>query len=421
MPTAIPTTSTATEILRDLVAIPSVSALSNSPILDYIAALLGPAGWSMQRLPYTTADGTEKANLIAFPRQFADVLPAVELLFVCHTDTVPFQGNWPTATQLVERDGMLHGCGACDVKGSLAGLLAAVLETPADVIPIPVAFAFTADEEIGCIGATHLVAGGTIRPRRVIVCEPTSLRPAVAGKCYGLAEVHVLGHEAHSAFPGKGVSAINVAAQLIHSVEMFARNHSFSTNPLFTPPHTTFNVGVLRGGTAKNIIAGECTFLLEWRPLPEEDPGHGGEILKQLVAEVVSSNPGCAIDVRILRADSGFANEPDTLLGSGLSSIFGRPFTGISFGSEATRLLALAEEAIVVGPGDMESAHSERECIPLDELNEWVRAVCRLLRSGIEEDRIRADSFTPGNRLISDIKEASKPSSLKASTIQTTK
>jgi acetylornithine deacetylase len=385
MPTAVSVSFTAAEILRDLVAIPSVSALSNSPLLDYIAALLTHSGWVTQRLPFATTDGTEKANLIAVPPQFANVLPVVELLFVCHTDTVPFQSDWPAATQLVERDGMLHGCGACDVKGSLAGLLAAALETPADDIRTPVAFAFTADEEVGCIGATHLVAGGAIRPRRVIVCEPTSLRPAAAGKGYGLAEVRILGHEAHSAFPDKGVSAINVAAQLIHRIEIFVRNHHLSTDPLFTPPYTTFNVGVLRGGTAKNIIAGESTFLFEWRPLPAEDPGHGGKLLQQLAAEMAASNPGCAIDVRILRADSGFANEPDTPLGATLSSIFGRALTGISFGSEATRLRAIAEEAVVVGPGDMETAHSERECIPLNELNEWTAAICRLLRSGVEE------------------------------------
>jgi acetylornithine deacetylase len=385
MPATVSALSTVAEILRDLVAIPSVSALSNSPLLDYIAALLSHSGWVTHRLPLPSAEGIEKANLIAVPRQFANVLPEVELLFVCHTDTVPFQNDWPAATQLVERDGMLHGCGACDVKGSLAGLLAAALETPADDIRTSVAFAFTADEEVGCIGAIHLIDGGAIRPRRVIVCEPTSLRPATAGKGYGLAEVRVLGHEAHSAFPGKGISAINVAAQLIRCIEMFARDHHLTTNSLFTPPHTTFNVGVLRGGTAKNIIAGECTFLFEWRPMPEEDPGHGGKILQQLAAEVAGSNPGCAIDVRILRADSGFANEPGTPLGSTLSSIFGRALTGISFGSEATRLRTIAEETVVVGPGDMETAHSERECIPLNELNEWTVAVCRLLRSGIEE------------------------------------
>jgi acetylornithine deacetylase len=385
MSTAVSASSTVAEILRDLVAIPSVSALSNSPLLDYIAALLTHSGWVVQRLPFATADGTEKANLIAVPRQFANVLPAVELLFVCHTDTVPFQSDWPDATRLKERDGMLHGCGACDVKGSLAGLLAAALETPVDVIHPPVAFALTADEEVGCIGATHLIACVAIRPQRVIVCEPTSLRPATAGKGYGLAEVRVLGHEAHSAFPGKGISAINVAAQLIHCIEMFAGKHHVSTNSLFVPPYTTFNVGVLRGGTAKNIIAGECTFLFEWRSLPVEDPGYGVKILRQLADEVTAANPGCAIDVRILRADSGFANEPGTPLGSMLSSIFGRPFTGISFGSEATRLQTIAEEVVVVGPGDMETAHSERECIPLNELNEWTAAVCRLLRSGVEE------------------------------------
>lgn len=372
------------EILRTLVATPSVSSQSNGPLLDAICALLEPHGWQTQRHSYIAPDGVEKGNLIAFPKQFSSSMPNVDLLFVCHTDTVPFKSLWTTATELVEADGYLHGCGSCDVKGSLAGLLSAALSIEAKDISHPVAFGFTADEEIGCIGATKLLASAAIKPRYVIVCEPTSLQPATAGKGYGLAEVHVTGREAHSAFPAKGASAISAAAQVIVGLEQWQQASRSSYDPLFSPPHTTFNVGILRGGTAKNIISGECSFLVEWRPIPSEDPRSGGETIQQLAQAVALQRPECIIDVRILRADHGFTNPPASRLGSALSRMLGRAQTGISFGSEATRFAAIAEEAVVIGPGDMETAHSEREKIPRAELQEWTEAVRDLLLSGLD-------------------------------------
>jgi acetylornithine deacetylase len=374
----------AAEILRELVAIPSVSALSNLPLLDAVAARLEPHGWVTQRFPLLAADGVAKANLLAVPRQFAGSLPDLDLLFVCHTDTVPYRREWLAATQLEERDGFLHGCGACDVKGSLAALVAAALAVDASALRVPVGFAFTADEEIGCVGATRFVASGAVRPRSVIVCEPTSLRPATAGKGYGLAEVRVSGREAHSAFPAKGVSAIGVAARLIVALEETAGVSGQVTDQRFNPPRATFNVGVLQGGTAKNIIAGECKFLVEWRPLPQQDSREGGESLKRLAAGIEADHPGCAIEVTVLRADPGFANPATSSLGAVLSRRLGLPETGISFGSEATRFNAITEEIVVIGPGDMETAHSERECVPVEELALWTEIVKDLLLHGCQ-------------------------------------
>jgi acetylornithine deacetylase len=373
---------TAAEILRELVAIPSVSALSNLPLLDSVAALIERQGWETVRFPFVADDGVAKANLLAVPRQFLGSLPNLDLLFVCHTDTVPYRHDWPAATRLEEHDGFLHGCGACDVKGSLAALLAAALQVDASTLRVPVGFALTADEEVGCVGATKFVASGAVRPRSVIVCEPTSLRPATAGKGYGLAEVRISGREAHSAFPDKGVSAIGIAARLIVAIEQLAGLAGQVTDSRFYPPRTTFNVGVVQGGTAKNIIAGECKFLVEWRPLPQQEPQECGDSLKRLAAEIEAAHPDCNIEVTVLRADPGFRNSAESKLGPRLSHMLGLPETGISFGSEATRFNAITEEVVVIGPGDMETAHSERECVPLQELNLWAETVTNLLLHG---------------------------------------
>ena len=366
------------EILRELVAIPSISAISNRPLVDAAVRILGESGWAAAQFPYRDANGVEKVNLIASPAQQTTALE-VELAFVCHTDTVPFAPEvWPGATSLEERNGFLHGCGACDVKGSLAGILAAIAQTPLEEVGGTVALVLTADEEVGCVGARHLLAAPVLRAKSVIVCEPTSLRPAIAGKGYGLAEVTVQGREAHSALPKEGASAIYAAAKMMLAVEARGK-HGAERNDLFDPPFTTFNVGVVRGGTAKNVVPGECHFLVEWRPLPGEDPTAALDWLKGLAAETERGFPGCAVTLDGRRADAGFAYPADSSLVEELTALLGQRATGISFGSEATRFAKLAGEVVVVGPGDMRTAHSDRECIAIAELEAWTECVRQLL------------------------------------------
>ena len=366
------------EILRDLVTIPSVSSMSNRPMIEAAARLLSGSGWRVRLLPYMDSNGTEKLNLIARPS--AQLAREIDLAFVCHTDTVPFDTQaWPEATTLTERDGMLHGCGACDVKGSLAAILTAIIGTKAEAISRGVALILTADEEIGCIGATKLLAAESIHAKCALICEPTSLHPGIAGKGYGLAEVRVSGKEAHSAFPQQGSSAIYAAARMISRIE--ARAQPAAASDLFDPPFTTFNVGVVQGGTAKNIIPSECRFLVEWRPLPEEDPAAAIAWLRELAAEETArGRDECVIAVHALRADAGFSSSPDSPFVRALSERLGEKPVGISFGSEATRFAKVADEVVVMGPGNMHTAHSNRECIPIAELEAFAACIGAMLR-----------------------------------------
>ena len=166
-------------------------------------------------MTYIDGAGTEKVNLIAAPpgQDVAD--RAVDLAFLCHTDTVPYAKDWLQALLPVRQGAMLHGCGACDVKGFLACLLAAAegAEWTSGLRIL-----LTADEEVGCIGTKRLIATDS-RPRRLVVGEPTLLRAARAGKGYCLARVTIHGREAHSALPEQGVSAIYAAARLVSALE----------------------------------------------------------------------------------------------------------------------------------------------------------------------------------------------------------
>ncbi|HYH85428.1 MAG TPA: M20/M25/M40 family metallo-hydrolase, partial [Pyrinomonadaceae bacterium] len=251
--------------LAELVRMDSRSSRSNLEVITYAAARAEGAGLCARLFPYTDEQGVKKFQLVAVhPKTFEDG-GEVELALVGHTDTVPFDAAWTEALALTERDGKLYGRGACDTKGFIAAALAAIEETDVRRLPRTLALVLTADEEVGCLGAKRLAQSKPFRARHAVVGEPTSLQPMRAGKGYCLADVTVLGREGHSAYPHLGASAITRAARLITRIERIAEELKRDAHADFDPPHTTVNVGVVAGGTAKNIIAGECRFTLEWR------------------------------------------------------------------------------------------------------------------------------------------------------------
>jgi acetylornithine deacetylase len=372
----------AAEILRELVAIPTPSSVSNLPLLHWVTAFLESRGWRTELLPYEDEAGVAKANLIAWPGAL-DRSPSFDLGFICHTDTVPYAVDWPGALALDEREGQLHGCGSCDVKGALACFLAAVSALDAKTIAAKIALILTADEEIGCKGMERLLASTQLQISSAIVSEPTSLHAGIAGKGYGLARITVEGREAHSAFPQQGVSAISVAARLIVRIEdvFAAEERQELSDTLFDPPRTTLNIGVIEGGTAKNIIPGRCSFLVEWRAIPGENPASVLDRLRSLVDEAQASAPHAKIQLEALRAEPGFSPAAQGRLQRSLAGLLGGAPVGISFGSEASRMARIADEVIVIGPGDMRSAHSNRECVPIAELEIWARVLIKLIQS----------------------------------------
>jgi acetylornithine deacetylase len=366
---------TVVEVLGDLVRIPSSSAVSNRPIVDYASSILRAADWSLRELPYTDPGGVEKLNLIAAPPGQDPDRSDVDLVFMCHTDTVPYAADWADALNPILIDGSLHGCGACDVKAVLACLLAIISRSPSPKWPDGLRMVLTADEEIGCIGAARLFSGGRLRPRRLVIGEPTQLHPARAGKGYCLAKVMVHGKEAHSAHPQQGISAISNAARLITAIGKLGRELAAHSHSFFDPGFTTINIGTIEGGTAKNIVPGLCRFQLEWRPIPGESASRVSEAVEQIAGHLRRDDRNFHAEIKLLREQPGFETAADAALVRRIEGLTGKPATSIPFGSEASIFAPLADEVVVFGPGDMRTAHSSRECVPIAELDAAVECL----------------------------------------------
>jgi acetylornithine deacetylase len=363
--------------LAELVRIDSCSSKSNGAVVEYALARALAAGMRARVTSYRDDKGVEKFQLLAFAPAETD---EVELALVGHTDTVPFEASWAEALTLTEHEGRLYGRGSCDTKGFIAAALTAIEGTDVRALRRTLALVLTADEEVGCLGAKRLAESKPFRARHAVVGEPTSLQPVRAGKGYCLADVTVRGREGHSAYPHLGASAIARAARLVTRVEKLAEELKADGHDSFDPPQTTVNVGLIAGGTAKNIIAGECRFTLEWRPVPGQRPERVAELLAREIEALRVEDGGFDCSVRVLRLDGGAETPADAPLVRALEELTGRPAGAVSFGTEAPQLAELGADAVVFGPGDIRVAHRTGEFVPASELREAVT----ILRSVIE-------------------------------------
>src|SRR2546423_14684665 len=306
---------TVEQTLAELVSIDSVSARSNAEIISYLEARCEAFGFTVERFSHMDETGAEKINLVALQiTSEAEAYATVELALVGHTDTVPYDPTWTEALKLTESDDKLYGRGACDTKAFIAATLTAIESIDLKKLKKPLALVFTADEEIGCLGAKRLAEARPFNARYAIVGEPTSLQPMRAGKGYCLAEITVHGREAHSAYPQLGASAIFHASRLINRIEEIAEDLKGDARAEFDPPYTTLNVGLIQGGTAKNIVAGECRFTLEWRTIPGQEPDYVLNLVKRAVDELQALDPDFGCGLTTARADESFEMRADSPL-----------------------------------------------------------------------------------------------------------
>jgi len=367
------------ETLARLVAFDSVSSRSNREIISYLEERVSAAGLKAKRVSYSDENGIEKVNLVACAGVSSKDRIEVELALVGHTDTVPYDPAWTDALALRSRDGKLFGRGACDTKAFIAASLAAVEGFDLTTLRRPLALVFTSDEEVGCLGAKHLAEERVIRARYAVVGEPTSLRPVRAGKGYCLGEVTVRGREGHSAYPNLGASAIFRAARLVNCIEKISEELKRDERLEFDPPYTTLNVGIISGGKAKNIIAGECRFTLEWRPVPGQSSARVLDMINEAIEEERKWEPDFEAEVKATRLDEAMETPADSPLVRFLEEETNMKSGTIAFGTEAPQMIEMGAQAVVFGPGDIRVAHRTGEFVLAEELHSAVRLLTRAI------------------------------------------
>ncbi len=378
------------EMVRRLVAFDTTSRGSNLALIDFVSDYLDGLGLASELVFDETG---KKANL------YATLGPAGVggIMLSGHTDVVPVDGqDWHSDPfSLLAKDDRLYGRGTADMKSFLAAILTLLPELVGRKLKIPLHLAFSYDEEVGCRGVRRLIAALAKRPDRPILCiigEPTGMRPVIGHKGKRSFRCHVRGFECHSALAHEGVNAVEAAAELIAHLKAMARRkrEEGPFEPDYTPPYTTIHTGVVRGGTALNIIPKECSFDFEFRLLPRDDPEAP---LRELVAfaeerllpEMRAVRPETGINFEELSSLPGLDTGADAEVTRLVAALTGANGTGrVSFGTEGGLFQEAGIPTVICGPGSIGDAHKPDEFIALDQIAECERFLRRLF------DRIAA-------------------------------
>ncbi len=365
---------TARQILENLVAFPTVSRDTNLPLVDWVETYLNDLGVRAYRMP-KAGDPTKHAI-------FCQVGPDVPggVVLSGHTDVVPIDGQYWSSDPwtVTERDGKLFGRGTCDMKGFDALALHALQRALKSDLKRPLQIALSFDEEIGCAGAPPLIAAmaeaGLPKAGAAIIGEPSMMNCVTGHKGSASFDIHIKGFEVHSSIMHTGVSAIHEAARLIEwANQRNAESRAKTPTPIaaiFEPPWTTLHVGKISGGTAHNITAADCRFVMEMRFVPDDDReawlGSARAYAAGLQAEMQAIAPSAQIIMTPGEDVPGLVPEEN-----GVAEQLVRRLTGdnadhvVSYGTEAGHFQAADISAVICGPGNIEQAHQPDEFLSI--------------------------------------------------------
>jgi len=352
------------EHLRRLVAARTENPpkrIGESGILEYIAGAL-PPGFDVE----LTDLGDDSVNLFArrgTPR----------ILWNFHLDTVPAAADWdgsPFELRVEVDRARAVGLGACDIKGAIAAMLAAVRATKGDV-----ALLFSSDEEAGKGRCVDAFLARALPFDGVVVAEPTGARAVVAHRGIGTATGVFRGTAGHaSQGDALEASAVHAAIRWGADALAYAEAGRVSGGGLHG---VRFNVGRIEGGEKPNVVAAEARVRFGVRPPPGIDPRDALAALQGLAREPtrVDWQPGFIGPA--LPAGDAQAADSGPALAARLGLTVAAP---VDFWTEAALFSARGYPAVVFGPGDIAQAHTKNEWVALDQLRAAADTYYRLLR-----------------------------------------
>lgn len=376
------------EILAKLVSFPVLGGESNLTILDWIKEYLESYGVQVHLVPNNEGN---KASL------HCRIGPAINdgVILSGHMDVVPVEGqDWTTDPFVLtdKGDGKLYGRGSCDMKGFLACCLAALPDMVKADLKKPIYFAFSYDEEVGCLAAPELASAIRTHysetPKYAIIGEPSLMEPIIGQKGIYILETYVNGSAGHSSRIKQEVSAIHEAMRLILWLEqkmdrLIADGH---VDDRFHPPHSSIHIGLVNGGIAPNVIADKAHFYWDLRTIPMDNIA---TIVEEFEAycrqrEAVLQNvfPDFAIKT--------VENHPpvphlDTKAEDDIVDLIKRisgnsRWDTVSYAAEAGQFANEGFQSAICGPGSIAQAHRADEFIAKEQLTKGVEMLEKLIK-----------------------------------------
>lgn len=370
----------ATEILKQLIAVPSVNPMGRdlsgpeyfeTALTKTLTHLLREAGVD----PILQEVSPGRSNLFAI---YEPAEATETVLLDAHQDTVPVDGMTISPFEPVIENGRMYGRGACDVKGGLAAMLAAfvrlVSERPAR--SARTILSCTVDEESTSLGINALTEWLQARdcplprPDVAIMAEPTELDVVVAHRGATRWRIRTPGRACHSSSPRDGINAIYRMRQVLERMERYAASlESRTPHPRCGSP--TCSVGRIGGGVSVNTVPDDCWIEVDRRVIPGED---SAAVIDEVRAELallpfeVTHEPPWIMGPPLPDDTNGAAAE--RLLGAIAEVCGDHRAVGVPYGTHASRTASIGIPSIVFGPGSIAQAHTKDEWIDLGQLEQ---------------------------------------------------
>jgi acetylornithine deacetylase len=357
--------------------------------------------------PLLSADGVGEANVAAWITRFCDnhglahslqivakdrpnVLAwvpgcdeEIRLLFVAHMDTVPVDG-WILNPFLLQRDeSRLYGRGCCDTKGSLAAMLHALATIAHDKPRATVIVVGTVDEEHHKAGAKALASSGR-RYEAAVVGEPTSLELVVAHKGSVRWQIETLGRAAHTSKPQLGVNAITAMAKVIAAIDKAAVELAERAHPLVGSP--TLTISLIEGGENLCNVPRRCAISIDRRLVPGETAAAALAEVERILQSMRDGDPALSVQSILPAAEDPPFEAP---LDARIVEVASRACRevagtsarkGVPYGTDASQL-APDITCVVLGPGNIDQAHTIDEFVELPELEKAAEIYRRIMLS----------------------------------------
>ena len=375
------------KILSELIKFQTVSGTSNVKLIEYCEKKLNKLGATSFK---TFDEARQRVNLFS-TISGKQKLNGRGIILSGHTDVVPASAKQWSSNPFVatQKNNKVYGRGSADMKGFIACSLALAPYFASQNLKKPIHFSFTYDEETACQGAPIMIEELKKRNLNCSVCivgEPTNMKAVQAHKGCCEYSTHFTGLAGHGSAPDKGVNAVEYATRFINKL-MELREELKKREPknsAFTPPYSTLQIGRIKGGLARNVIADQCVVDWELRPVVPED----GEFVNKnmdtyvkdiLLPEMKKVYPKADIKKEIIGEIISFKKEEKSEAINLVCNLTGdNSREVVSFGTEAGLFQEIGISTVVCGPGSIEQAHTIDEYVSFEQLKKCLALLIQI-------------------------------------------
>ncbi len=367
------------DLFLELCAIPSPPGEERA-VADRVTRELGAIGLEWDEDDCGPTIGSTAGNVLCrLPRKSDAGTP----IFLCaHFDTVPLAGD---LEPVVGEDGIVRNAGGtilgADNKSALAVMIEAARRIVEEGRPhAGVELLFTPMEEIGLVGADAFDAERLEARIGYVYDQAAPIGDVVTGSPTAQElELTFVGRAAHAGmYPEEGRSAIVAAARAIADMPLGRIDEV-----------TSANVGLVRGGTARNVVAERCTLEAEVR---SHDDGRVTEVVQQIVdaAAFAASVSDCTLETRVEPKYRGYRfRDDDVAVRLAVDALARSGFgarLGLSGGAADANVFNARGLRCVNLANGMTDIHTSDERIAASDLDRMVDVTLALVEAAREAD-----------------------------------